>query len=561
MELLINWHKNDDEENAIANSILQIVKRTGDRIQNIDLWYQILAYSFIGSFTTNNQIKEIWNEAFNSALIQSGIGSQTYAIHKCASLICENLPFLLSELSWERRKQGIRTLKTLCTTIDINSFNVNQLSYSIAIMLTLLPGNFWDGQTEVIECLSDLCMKFPHSLQSLPHLQANTSEQTPLFTLQSTDFTLNLTYEWFTQAKIRSEQEDQGIKQIQDIILSSFRKLIQRDPCVISITYPLLQSHWEIYIISYLKLLLFESRRLDSNYKLAIGATLSHFPFEHIISSNNNSQLFCELFDHLILLSGVFPLESSQSIDSMNSTVTPPSPPPITNTNNSSKRLKFDPSSAFGNRYGILPQSKAIKTNTNKRILHNSNPSDLITNNNTNITNNTNNIINTNTNNTMSTSSIEVKSNRLPAFTMSIIETLSNCWYEVPETDPFFVILQTKLPMLITTIDQKMNTEIWSIKRSLLLLIGSIGTKTILPINYLEMILLILKKGLNEPKYIQVKLSSLISLERIIDGINKSNLKIYDTIIRDMIRQASLDSQSSVLEISVRLQTKYMMVL
>jgi len=176
-----------------------------------------------------------------------------------------------------------------------------------------------------------------------------------------------------------------------------------------------------------------------------------------------------------------------------------------------------------------------------------------------------------------------------PAFRMMIVECMYKGWpKDLSALDntslsslslsPIEIVIYI-VSELIAWMYNAVEKEMWSVRRVVMQLIGAIESCSGLN-NYInndesvtrdaaidvynshrERSMKLLKKGMDEQKYSQIRVEALKSLERILKSNNSSLFSFKDVVredIRDMIRAASQDSQPSILEAAARLQNAWM---
>jgi hypothetical protein len=159
------------------------------------------------------------------------------------------------------------------------------------------------------------------------------------------------------------------------------------------------------------------------------------------------------------------------------------------------------------------------------------------------------------------------------AFRMVITECICKGWPVMPDNTERNARFVVEIVGWITII---MEREIWSVKRAAVQLAGVIGSLYPLvtddaPLDSSsqrhvfnsrrERLLHIVKRGLDEQKYSQVRVESLKSLEKILKGVNGQFFTASEdsrAVIRGLIRAASQDTQPTILEAAARLQDSWM---
>ena len=139
-----------------------------------------------------------------------------------------------------------------------------------------------------------------------------------------------------------------------------------------------------------------------------------------------------------------------------------------------------------------------------------------------------------------------------PAFRMYMLDVLSKCCKECNPIPENFV---TSLDDIFRSIKDMVKTEAWSLKRSALQFNCSIATNLLLTEDRLNEAVSIIEIGANDAKYVKVKVTALETLREIMLSLNQNALKSkHSEKIRSIARNASLDSQPTILEEASKLQ-------
>lgn len=96
------------------------------------------------------------------------------------------------------------------------------------------------------------------------------------------------------------------------------------------------------------------------------------------------------------------------------------------------------------------------------------------------------------------------------------------------------------------------QSEVWSIRRTLISVVGVIANRVPLGLDTLHAVLLIIEIGSDENKFVKIKVEALKSLAMLLDGLNRHALDRDADCgqrVRAVVRKASVDSShASVLE-------------
>ena len=82
-----------------------------------DIWTQVLAIAYIGSFDTDEAARETWQAVNGEALTQSGAGNKITALNRAVSIILDIVLQYLLDLSWTRREHGMRVLQDVVKSL------------------------------------------------------------------------------------------------------------------------------------------------------------------------------------------------------------------------------------------------------------------------------------------------------------------------------------------------------------------------------------------------------------------------------------------------------------
>ena len=122
--------------------------------------------------------------------------------------------------------------------------------------------------------------------------------------------------------------------------------------------------------------------------------------------------------------------------------------------------------------------------------------------------------------------------------------------------------LASHVPGLLDWALHAVTSDVWSIRKSAIQLMGSIGASSELEFTSIERVLLVLSKGTEEQKYVKIRVEALRSLHRCISGPNGRALSdstggLTETV-RTIIRSASIDKQPTILEAVSKVQDAWL---
>lgn len=591
-----------NQELAYAIVIQQILKKAGERLQySLSLWLYLIGISYSGSFDSDNEVSHVWLDIFMTCLECSGIGNKLSAIEKSfnssrggqvtTSTMEKMILYYLNHSSWEKRKQGIRILRDIITQMSVQPllkeliFTSTSFSLILTSMFSLLPGILWQGQDQLLEGFSLLFPLIPsqyYRWETIP----STEVENAVFILPSnertakvcdvTDYPFSLRYMLPTSTTIDSSEKDNNnvkegneedktdlsqpmeidspettspttrttshynveiYKTIREKILfdsldelcSSIDQLIlglppntpQGSETMKQTNIPTNDS-WKINVNALISLFLYELKRGDTNYRVIVGQTLVSLPWKEIQSKN--PFIFINHFPTLLST-----CELNQVIETASPSTTPSSSVKVATAE--VKKVTHKNTLLFGSRYGA-----AATATTTKRVAVNKPPSAT-----------------PETAQPAVPTPIKRTFALPPAVRMHIVDSLSKGWINpqlegIPSEQQ--KILTDAIPLIIKNISELYEQEVWSVKRSYLLLLGAIGERsTQLSEEMIGGIVTVIEKSQEENKFTQVKLGGLEALEYILRGENKGIMKsLYSERIKKVLHQAALDTQPLILE-------------
>lgn len=530
-------NKFDDHELAVASCILEVTKRSGDRIQHVQLWNQILSIAYLGSFDAAPEVSKVWSDTFTAALDSSGAGTKLSAIHRCTESLAQYVPYLILDQSWDKRKQAVRVITEM--TNNLSAKDISQ-SYGLIVLSLLLtvPGSLWNGQNQILDALADICKKCPACLSDVEFNSQLNDVGEVIITTSSKDV-LKFHVPLVLLLPKDSGYDLEQVKLMQDQIRSSMQDL-SRMSDEISDSIVGNAVHWRLNPAILLDLVKIEINRGDLDYRISAANLLASLPWENILSLHPH--FLNREFPYLIDLADLHP--KAVVSESQSSSTSSSSPGSITAANLVTKKTNNNASFLFGNRYGsvaappkprktISISSASPSSSSSTAVVSNDEPKVLVE------------------------SEVGGKDRNLgvtsPAFRMFVVDTIVRCC-RVDNVD--MSELCNHLDELLQAITEIMKVDAWSMKRSCLQLVSSVASKASLnTAAHLNAVISILEIGASDPKHVKVKVAALEALRTTMQGVNKSVLiSSYDERIKVMIRSASLDTQPCILEEASKLQ-------
>jgi hypothetical protein len=154
---------------------------------------------------------------------------------------------------------------------------------------------------------------------------------------------------------------------------------------------------------------------------------------------------------------------------------------------------------------------------------------------------------------------VEFTHKHQPVYFLSYLHALTQGWPKLGTlTDASSeTALMTCAGHILTWAETVMRTEVWSIRRAALQLVGVLAAAGHLPAEHAPRILGVIEAGIQEQKYAKVRVEALRSLALVlqsplracVDG--DAELK---SRVREVVRSASTDSQPTILEAVAKVQ-------
>lgn len=551
-ELSHRWINRDsrsvESELALVSCMKQFIKKAGERVNNSSLWTKLLAISFVGTLDSESAVAEEWSDCFASALDVSGTGTKYSAILKSFTYLSVIIPVLMLDPMWEKRKQAVRIVQEL---VNHGSFPFQQsnLAMVIASMLLQLPGSIWTGQNLILDCLGELLAKV-----NVDEAFGNTLNHGEVIKISSkttsgscdVSFTLNL-----PEITLTEEHRYEYIKSLQLQLHSLCLQDLKQELQDVNIT-----QQWTVNLAALVELLIREAQRGNNDYRLSGAHCLSLVPWEFLVrSQSNNLESTIDTFQRLGQLY-----------------LTPPKPPVETvlasTTKPSSTLTSFNANAMmFGSRYGTTSASSSSSSSNRPKKVAKVSVTDDSTDAASNqpmqpqVDQDSSPMLAPSSSNVsdslMSSSASSSAPMSAPAYRMYFVICLTKIWAASVDSLPTMNLLTPRINLFLTAAQGIVEQDVWSMRKVVIQLIATICKVSVLEGEQLSIVLKILEKGLNEPKYTQVKLAALEGIEKSLSGVNAvaimSDSKNAEKV-RSFVRKASTDSQPTVLEAAAKLQ-------
>lgn len=150
---------------------------------------------------------------------------------------------------------------------------------------------------------------------------------------------------------------------------------------------------------------------------------------------------------------------------------------------------------------------------------------------------------------------------RVPAFRVFFLESIARGWPTAsapsssssPAIDQFDHLLSSIAQGIVVHAQRivAIQSEVWSIRRTLISVVGVIANRVPLDLDVLNVVLLIFEMGCDESKFVKIKVEALKSLAMLLEGTNRQALDGDASCgqrVRAVVRKSSVDSNASVLE-------------
>ena len=533
----------DDLGEAIANCLLQIISRSGDRLLDDVLWINLLATSYVGMFDNNLTSREVWEKLWSEVLSNSGVGTKQSAVLKMYNIVLLRIHKLIIGLSWTRRCQGLSTLDDLIKSIS-GAYLSNEISPVLRCLLQTIPGRIWKGQDMVLQLLAAIINKCVENL----------------------DMSANSNIIFFTDTFVL-DIDSLKTRKISDNITDDIAIEIGEFPLENITTNE--KTNWRVSARGIISLLIYECHRGERSYRYAAATALSSLPWKHI--TGQTAGIFHEYVETFIHLAGVN-LDSTEFdsyiysisrgklgkeafISRAQLDIVQPHGISTLNVSDVSKKTSRTTSNAlFGVRY-IGNSEKVQKINhkyrvrTSDRNAGNSSDSSHV------YTMTEMDIM------TESAANIKVNSTKSladqdPAFRVKILDMLFYSWPRCTNNAPYFCDFSKQLIVWCCCV---MRKEVWSIRRCALDLLGIVAS-TIRDESYVTLTLIAIAEGAADTKYSKVRKAA---LEALLNVMEERDLFVmlkngFHEEVKSVIIATSKDTQPEVLDASSKCSSRWL---
>jgi hypothetical protein len=362
------------EAPVIASCLSQIVTRAGDRLLDDCAWSRLLACTYVGTSDTSREAQEVWTKLWPEVLSGSTTGTKTAALLRVLPIIVNLVVVLLSDLSWDKRKQAVAVIADLTVSLS-NSQLSPCMGGVVEALLGCISGRIWTGQAEALETLSAVVSKcYPvaatnlHAKRSLSSDNCGDSgknrvtEQTREHPSgDSRDVAFNLDKTIVKKPSVMSVTDSMHLDTAV-IALSIDLSEADNFNTIISRCTDSLSENKNIHVLKLslqglITLLLHEAQRGDREYRLSAARALSTLPWTAMSSVPEGRRIFSLFVSEFARLGGVTPrpAKSDEASEAANSSIVKSLLTVSEKVDIKDERRKRQQtnSAMFGSRYGI----------------------------------------------------------------------------------------------------------------------------------------------------------------------------------------------------------------
>lgn len=528
----------DDLGEVIANCLLQIISRSGDRLYDDVLWINLLSASYVGMFDENASSKAVWEKLWSEVLSNSGVGTKQSAVQKMYTIVLVRVHKLTSGLSWTRRCQGLSALDDLIKSIS-GAFLSSEIGPVLRCLLQTIPGRIWKGQNLVLQLLAAIINKCEDNLDMSTGSNIVFISDTITLDIDSLK----------TRKSSDYNSDDTAIE------IAEFPAQNATDNDVNGST-----ANWRVSARGIISLLVHECRRGESSYRYAAAKALSSLPWKLI--SERTIDIFYEYVDTFLGLASV-DVESTEfdgyvySISGGKLGKERDSPPmqldnaqklgsSVVKVSDANKKTSRTASNAmFGVRYGgNVEKVQKISHSSHTRMMSRSVSVEAATEMEVVIE---------------STANINVNPaiDKDPAFRVKILDIIFYSWPRRANSNPKLVEYGKQLIIWCCCV---MRNEVWSIRRCALEMLGVVAP-TVCDETYISMSLVAIIAGAADSKYSKVRKAALDALLSMMVQENElfvmMKKRFYDEV-KSVIISTSKDTQPDVLDASAKCSSRWL---
>lgn len=545
-----------DLPTVMAAALQEIIRKAGDRLKDSDLISLLLSTAFVGSEEIEEEVREQWSLTFSAVLETTGVGSKIMAIRRAVVPITRHATLLLLSLSWERRRQATGIVRELLANMAWPLLAPN-MGRVLAALWSTMRSNAWQGQEEVLECLSLILAKAGDVTGEKCGSVANQLS----YNLDSPAIALLLNSD-FLPCPLRLEISEIGDALFQSSSLQDeLRALFQanRSPNF------LCTADWTMNPRAFLLYFARELSRKETDYRLAAARAMVAVPWTLFRSTMPEAcRAVVPTFIQTAQLRAL-PRNTQEDFDDVLSSSVRRPRIVVKDKLAANGNRGLATAALFGHRYGSSysvshfhqsqPGTRSLKRAASDQ--DSASESDRKEADDVDISNAPSSSGSDDNNGKSvsaggNSSSYAGRSGSMdPVYRMHLIDALTGAWVSL-EGD---VEQEQLMKGLISWAMDSMREEVWSVRRATLHLLGAIGGRTFLPADLIAGLLDCIQLALQEPKFAKVKVAAFNALESCLLGESaKEILALQGERVRTFARAGVLDSQPQVLEVAARLQ-------
>jgi hypothetical protein len=606
-----------DRSLALAQCIQQIVQRGGHRLDEgagsrTALWSNLLSCAFIGRHDTDPECKVVWEATWESALSASGAGTKLSALMQMLPNVLELVRAMCLERSWHRRAQAIRVLRDVISSLpeDIMARELSaipaQVTGLLRALLGLLPGPIWTGQAAVLEAISELMSKYPSCIEIAGW---NGADLANLVVLHGTD---SVGGDRVTVAEVTSP----GLLQR---VLDSLDTTGNTAGAERAVLPEAGEATWRMNLLGWAVVLVHEARRgnkgsgtvHESEYRLAAAHAVSLLPWQRVCATQAGVRLFLTVLPLLFRQCGIPPFGVVQSTVA---DAVPANENATKAENNRRNKRTLGNAALFGVRYGTskesAPRARTAPRAASADILEpipdnsvvmgsgampqqNLEPSSVLDDANADGAAHTEEEQDmdvevgadrdspeggeaspaameeptptgpASAEATPTAPSVEYTHKHPPVYFLSFLDALTRAWptAKVPLDGTTQDVLIVYAAHVLSWADIVMHSEVWSVRRAALQLLGTLCGAGHVPGIASARVLAVIEAGIQEAKYAKVRVEALRTLMAVLQSPLRSAIDADATLkgrVREVIRTASADSQPTILEAVAKVQNVWL---
>ena len=502
-----NLGRDDDNQSVfIASIIAQIISRNGERIDDTDVWSDLLSIVYVGMFDDDAESKRIFSDVWSVTLSYSGTGNKISAVNRLyQSLLSNQVISLLTDNSWKRKHQGVLIVKDMVPLLTPKCLYYC-IGYIVELFLMLLKRQRWSGQDEVCEALIYSVNKFITVDET-----SNTDANTDTWYLNAIDYSSSM--DTIIQTSLINNKTNLN----KNVVFDRALTLHDITNSGMNQSAPALQGstvYWKLSIKALINLLLDECNRHEDTYQFNIAKSLAVIPWK--VLGQRTPTLFKDCIGTLLHLAGIrFDMQSPSGVNSKLVTQT-------SSVSSTNSRYVSSVQSMFGNRYGNLPTP--AKSQKLTHLVTTENPPVM-------------------------TENASLEKQKTAAFRIKFLEILVACW----NSDHVSTEILEKM---FIWVQNGLLTEVWSIKKVLYELQTEIMlTET--SVSKIRLAISVITEGINDRKYTKIRLAASSSLYRLLSQHLEIYRNNFDREIKDTIACLNSDQDSEILLVIANIKRLY----